>query len=48
MSKVIVLYLLTLFSHTFTIYRMATDSNTIVICGSIIFIGSLLYMACKM
>lgn len=48
MSKVIVLYLLALFSHTFTIYGMVTDSNTIVICGLIILIGSLLYMACKM
>ena len=45
MSKAIVLYLLTWFSQAFTIYGMATDNNPIVICGSVMFIGLLIYIA---
>lgn len=44
MIKAISLYLLVWFSHAFTIYGMIQDNNPIVICGSIMFAGSLLYI----
>lgn len=44
MSKAITLYLLTWFSQIFTIYGMVINNNSIVICGSVMFIGLLIYI----
>lgn len=44
MLKTIALYLLVWFSHAFTIYGMIQDNNPIVICGLMMFAGSLLYI----
>ena len=44
MNKAIALYLLTWFSHAFTIYGMVKDNNPIVICGSVMFVGLLFYI----